>query len=310
MKRLLLSLVASCVIASGFASELSDSTARHILPRVAPIAGAVVLNGIATELLKGSVHEMRPDRSGNNSFPSRHTSCAFTASAVLSHELYRSSPWWSVGAQGVATAVGMQRVLSHRHWGSDVVAGATTGILTTELAYYLGRKIWGGQSAWVESPDCDFRPTLSLSTDAAWWLSSPHEMQFCAAFGTCADFRLPLAEKWGFAAALSALAMPVKYGRKNEALAIISAQAGVAGHIMLPCNKLAATGSVTAGLYRCTGHFYAFMPKTGFAAQVGTGLEWRLTERYALRGELSYRVHAMGRAVQAMALSVSSVVVF
>ena len=60
--------------------------------------GAVATIGL-TQILKASVNEMRPDRSDNNSFPSRHASWAFAGASVIANELYWHSPWWVLGSQ-------------------------------------------------------------------------------------------------------------------------------------------------------------------------------------------------------------------
>ena len=87
------------------------------------IGSSAAINLALTEALKSSVHEMRPDRHDNHSWPSRHTSWAFTAASVLSHELYDRSAWWVVGSHTVANAVALQRTFSNRHFPKDILGG-------------------------------------------------------------------------------------------------------------------------------------------------------------------------------------------
>lgn len=92
---------------------------------------AAFVNGI-----KYTASEMRPDGSTRNSWPSGHTATAFVGATIL-HKEYglTRSPWYSIGGYTVATATGVMRVLNNRHWISDVLSGASIGILSTELAY-------------------------------------------------------------------------------------------------------------------------------------------------------------------------------
>ena len=108
MKKLITALLLLSITIVSFAKENNDSIYRRLPHTVVAAGGAVVINAAVTEGFKHGVHELRPDRTENNSFPSRHTSWAFTASTVLSNELYRYSPWWSLGAQALSSAVGIR----------------------------------------------------------------------------------------------------------------------------------------------------------------------------------------------------------
>ena len=79
--------------------------------------------GIAT-LGKALIHEQRPDNSDNNSFPSGHTSIAFSSATTL----YRRYGW-QIGfpAYAVAALTGTARVAARKHHWYDVVAGAAIG---------------------------------------------------------------------------------------------------------------------------------------------------------------------------------------
>ena len=74
--------------------------------------------------LKNLVHEQRPDGSGDDSFPSGHTSISFAAAGFIGHRY-----GWDVGlpAMLVATGVGAARVAAKKHHWYDVVAGAAIG---------------------------------------------------------------------------------------------------------------------------------------------------------------------------------------
>jgi membrane-associated phospholipid phosphatase len=85
----------------------------------------------------------RPDTGAKNSFPSGHTAEAFAAATFLHKEYGRDHPLYSALAYTSAFAVGTLRVLNHRHWVSDVMAGAGLGILSANLAYATHKNKWG-----------------------------------------------------------------------------------------------------------------------------------------------------------------------
>jgi membrane-associated phospholipid phosphatase len=87
--------------------------------------------------LKGITHQLRPDGSTYNSFPSGHTAEAFASAEFMRQEYKDVSPWYGVAGYAMATATGMLRMYNNRHWLSDVVTGAGIGIASTRLAYWL-----------------------------------------------------------------------------------------------------------------------------------------------------------------------------
>jgi len=78
-----------------------------------------------TQAIKFGTRRVRPDGS-TLSFPSGHTASAFATASVLQREL-----GWKAGAPAYALAawVAASRVQMHRHYLSDVIAGATVGLL-------------------------------------------------------------------------------------------------------------------------------------------------------------------------------------
>lgn len=103
------------------------------------VAGLYATSLLATTLivqgLKYSVHELRPDGSAYNSFPSGHTATAFVGAEMLHQEYGKKSVWFSIAAYGMATFTGTLRMLNNRHWQSDVLVGAGIGMLSTKCTY-------------------------------------------------------------------------------------------------------------------------------------------------------------------------------
>jgi membrane-associated phospholipid phosphatase len=112
-------------------------------PRVARIGGelirAQILAQTVTQTIKMTVQRTRPDGS-MLSFPSGHTSATFATATVLHREL-----GWKTGvpAYAVASWVAASRMHAERHYLSDVIMGATIGILA-------------GRSVTIETKDARF----------------------------------------------------------------------------------------------------------------------------------------------------------
>jgi membrane-associated phospholipid phosphatase len=93
---------------------------------------------IIVQTLKHTVSEQRPDKKEEfDSFPSGHTSVAFTGATVLYHEFKETNKVLAYSGFAVATAVGVLRMTNRRHWVSDVLTGAGIGILSANLIYYF-----------------------------------------------------------------------------------------------------------------------------------------------------------------------------
>jgi membrane-associated phospholipid phosphatase len=91
---------------------------------------AAALDLTATMALKYSVHERRPDGGDNRSFPSAHSSVAFTSAEYL-----RKRYGWEYGIPAYALAgfVASSRVAADKHHVHDVLAGAAIGIASSCL---------------------------------------------------------------------------------------------------------------------------------------------------------------------------------
>lgn len=124
---------------------------------------AFLIAAVATQLMKGAIGRERPSSAagqadnygfgrgfGHNefsSFPSGHTSEAFSIATALSLGTKHSSPLVhrtvSALAFGVATSVGLSRMYDNDHWASDVLGGAAVGIASGIFAIRLDRRLGG-----------------------------------------------------------------------------------------------------------------------------------------------------------------------
>lgn len=100
------------------------------------IISNVVSTGIS-ELLKATISKTRPDGTDTNSFPSGHSTIAFTNAAVLQNEFQDTSPVYAYSGYAFAATTGVFRMLNNRHYLSDVIVGAGIGIFVTQLVYHF-----------------------------------------------------------------------------------------------------------------------------------------------------------------------------
>lgn len=117
------------------AGTLGLKTAHNFKSRLIYSGISYFTVGLTVSLLKKTIHETRPDQSGNNSFPSGHTAFAFTGAEILHQELKADYPVLSYAAYPIATGVGIYRMLNNKHYLSDVLVGAGLGILSAKFAY-------------------------------------------------------------------------------------------------------------------------------------------------------------------------------
>jgi hypothetical protein len=91
---------------------------------------------LTTTSLKKAVGKTRPNGE-DYSFPSGHTTVAFTNASVLRQEFKGTSPLLAYSGYIFATGTGFLRIANNKHWLSDVLAGAGIGMLATEVIYRI-----------------------------------------------------------------------------------------------------------------------------------------------------------------------------
>jgi len=96
-----------------------------------------LFTGLFTMPIKMGRLRERPDMSNFHSFPSGHTTTAFSAAQFMYREYQDTHFWLAVSGSSFAFFSGFSRILNNKHWVSDVVIGAGLGILSTELAYWV-----------------------------------------------------------------------------------------------------------------------------------------------------------------------------
>lgn len=114
-------------------------------------SASIIASGLILYPLKITVGRSRPGSnlgayhfspfSGSDSFPSGHTTEAFTLATVISEHYH--SIWVDLGCYGIASAVGYARLEQNYHWASDVLAGAAIGTFVGHLVVHVNRDRWG-----------------------------------------------------------------------------------------------------------------------------------------------------------------------
>jgi membrane-associated phospholipid phosphatase len=128
---------------------------------------ALVVSGQVTTAMKGVFGRSRPyaangdardfewgggfGSSTRRSFPSGHTSMAFTFASVVaeetSHRWPRAHRFVAPVAYAAATSVGLARMYNDKHWASDVALGAAIGTLSGR---FVVRYAHGRPKNWID----------------------------------------------------------------------------------------------------------------------------------------------------------------
>lgn len=109
---------------------------------------SLAISGAFTWTLKVTTQRPRPStgeppstwngprlKMADYSFPSGHTTAAFSIASVLAEE-YGNNPYVPPIAYGLATLTGLARIYDNKHWASDVFFGAAIG-------YFVGKAVVG-----------------------------------------------------------------------------------------------------------------------------------------------------------------------
>lgn len=136
-------LLAFSPIAISYSLDALGVPARNDLrAQTLILAKAELIMFTSAYLLKSCTSEMRPDGSTTNSFPSSHTAQAFLGATFLSTEFKEQCPWMPYVAYTLASSVACLRIANNRHYISDVLVGASLGILSQKLSYWTHQYKW------------------------------------------------------------------------------------------------------------------------------------------------------------------------
>ena len=124
-------------ISEMYLADLLDIKAKHYWFNQTKylLISNIITSGI-THGLKRLTRKTRPNGS-YYSFPSGHTTFAFTNATVLFNEFYQTSPLLAYSGYAFAATTGAFRMINNKHWLSDVLVGAGIGIVVTNLVYYF-----------------------------------------------------------------------------------------------------------------------------------------------------------------------------
>jgi membrane-associated phospholipid phosphatase len=112
---------------------------------------ATIIGEGTAEIAKLAIRRQRPtnpdgQQSAGYSMPSGHATVTFAAATVLQQHLgYKAA----IPTYLIASYVAMSRLHDNRHYASDVVMGAATGIIAGRSVTYHGRNFWGAAPAIV-----------------------------------------------------------------------------------------------------------------------------------------------------------------
>lgn len=120
------------------ADALGLKAKNHWFDQTKNLGISLLVTNFITSQLKSITSKTRPNGAAiAHSFPSAHTSFAFTNATVLYEEYKDSSPLFACTGYGFATVTGSLRLMNNAHWLSDVMVGAGIGILVTKVVYLL-----------------------------------------------------------------------------------------------------------------------------------------------------------------------------
>jgi hypothetical protein len=257
-----------------------------------------------TTILKNTIRCERPDGTDYNSFPSRHASIAFSAGFRISRLLYKHSPWWVVGSQTVATAIGFERVLNKRHYPSDVLAGAAIGIGSACFGNYIADLAYPSTRSRMPNATNEYQPGIEVVTSAVLPVMQLADgVSSRIGLGASMRGRLPIDDNYGFAAAVNLRSIPVYRGRDFvNPLNTLGVAAGLNGYNSVS-KRYALEYTLTAGvakMFRTDGWRHS---SASFTVDADFGASMQLTKRLAAGLTAGYNMMTMPRAVSMVSVN-------
>lgn len=124
------------------------------------VLASVIVAGLTTGAIKEVTGRLRPSDTRDqyvfrpftraDAFPSGHATMAFALATSLSEEIHR--PWATALLYAGASGTAWSRLNDHRHWLSDVLAGAAVGITAGKMMEGRWRLFHFGQPRFLIDP--------------------------------------------------------------------------------------------------------------------------------------------------------------
>ncbi len=275
---------------------------NRFLPKAFRIGMSAASNIVLTEILKSSIKETRPDGSGSDSWPSRHASWAYTASAIITYEFYDKSPWLVLGAQAAASGVAMQRVLANRHFPRDVSGGRHIARMSTALSYYISDIIFPGSRKKHRDVHAEWLANLEVITMSAYPLNGGAEgYDSRKSMVNALRFTIPTSDGVGLSAAAMMRNVPMyRDGDFCSMINSVGLSAGVAAYFELPWKRWSMECRLAPGLTRNFDGDGLPLPKFSFTVDAAVAASRRLTKDFALGFELGYSYWALDRGLSSI----------
>ncbi len=299
-------IMAVCALIGHAGVETPDSiyegrTLRHISwQRMGVTVGASLALRLSIDaILKDNVHEMRPDRSGNNSFPSRHSTWAFGIATKISYRLGELSPWWTIASHAGASGVGMQRVIASKHYAGDVMAGAGIGAATSVLSYKIADWIFGSEHKYSGWRECDNVVSRSLEVVTAAIFPFNKCINGCelaTALRSALRLKMPVSDRLSVTVSGMLSSAPLKVpDAPMKPLNSVSALAGAVYHIpFASCRTFAVDIGADVGANCYLDHKSVDVRRWAPMVAVRTDLSAMLTGRLAVGATIGYDFTSIG----------------
>jgi hypothetical protein len=113
-----------------------SKTKKEVFQQSKNLIISQLFTAIIVQTIKRTTNITRPNGSPH-SFPSGHTSIAFTGATALYLEYRDSNPFLAYSGYGFSTVTGMLRITNNKHWLSDVLVGAGIGMISAQLTWYI-----------------------------------------------------------------------------------------------------------------------------------------------------------------------------
>lgn len=254
---------------------------------------------LTANLMKKNVHEWRPDGSADNSMPSRHALWAYGIAGTLTYSTGPITPWVTVVSHTLANGVGMQRVMTRRHWPGDVYAGAAIGLGLDMVVRGAVNLAFGTEHLYHGWRQVDNDHTTSFMSGTGAWFPTDDRIgqyEIGTAFSSwlrCHYGHGPL----GISGDITVMSAPLKYMDIPEdtpsanvlhPINSITVSAGPALHLGIADGPVALRAEIRAGYRAWLSNSSVDLGSASFTGSASAGFDIALTPRLQLGAEGGY----------------------